>query len=211
MTNRSAWLGRMLKVGGALAMALAAHAEPLKFDFKDAKGVNTVTFKLDAPLEAISGAAGGVSGEVTFDPANPRATRGRLIVESASLMVPNPVMKGHMHGKDWLDVANHPRIEFEVESVADAKTTGDVTTAQVTGKFTLRGVTRSVTVPVKMSYLKDRLGARTNGQLKGDLLVLRSTFAIRRSDFGINPGAPQDKVSDEIELSFSVAGAAPRN
>jgi polyisoprenoid-binding protein YceI len=39
-------------------------------------------------------------------------------------------------------------------------------------------------------------------------LVSRSTFTIKRSDFGINPSAPQDKVSDEIELTLSVAGAA---
>jgi hypothetical protein len=34
--------------GGALA------GRSSKFDFKDPKGVNTVTFSLDAPLEAIS-------------------------------------------------------------------------------------------------------------------------------------------------------------
>jgi polyisoprenoid-binding protein YceI len=67
-----------------------------------------------------------------------------------------------------------------------------------------------LTVPVKLTYLKDKLSARTNGQMKGDLLVLRSAFAIKRSDFGINPGAPQDKVSDEIQLTLSLAGSSPR-
>jgi len=46
--------------------------------------------------------------------------------------------------------------------------------------------------------------------MKGDLLVIRSNFTIKRIDFGINPGAPQDKVSNEIELTLSIAGAAPR-
>ena len=62
-----------------LALACAATsalAAPQAFDFKDPKGVNNVIFKLDAPLEAISGSAGGISGTVTFDPAEPAATKG---------------------------------------------------------------------------------------------------------------------------------------
>jgi polyisoprenoid-binding protein YceI len=45
---------------------------------------------------------------------------------------------------------------------------------------------------------------------QGDLLVIRANFAIKRSDFGINPKAPEDKVSDTIDLTLSIAGAAPR-
>ncbi len=39
---------------------------------------------------------------------------------------------------------------------------------------------------------------------------VRSSFTIKRSDFRVNPGAPQDKVSDNIELALSIAGAAAR-
>ena len=44
-----------------VALAAAAHAAPQTFDFKDPKGVNNVVFKLDAPLEAITGS--GETGE----------------------------------------------------------------------------------------------------------------------------------------------------
>jgi hypothetical protein len=63
---------------------------------------------------------------------------------------------------------------------------------------------------VKFTFLKDKLGARTNGQMQGDLLVIRANFAIKRGDFGINPDAPEDKVADTIELTLSIAGASPR-
>ena len=194
-----------------LAAANLAHAAATKFDFKDPKGVNTVNFTLDAPLEAISGSANGISGEVHFDPANPSTLKGTLTVEAASMQVPNAMMKQHMHGKDWMDVATHPTLTFEAVSLADAKTAGDVTTASLTGKLTMKGVTKTVTVPVKISYLKDKLEARTNGQMKGDLLVIRANFSVKRSDFGINPKAPQDKVSDDVALTLSVAGSAPRS
>jgi len=191
-------------------LASAAWAAPQSFDFKDPKGVNNAVFKLDAPLEAINGSANGISGTVTFDPAAPAATKGKLVVAAASLHVPNPMMKEHLHGAQWLDVAKHQDITFEATSLSNVKTAGDNTTADVTGTLSIKGVARQVTAPVKFTYLKDKLGARTNGQMQGDLLVIRSTFAIKRSDFGINPKAPEDKVADTIELALSIAGASPR-
>ena len=63
----------------------AALAAPEAFDFKDPKGVNNAAFKLDAPLEAVNGNATGISGTVTFDPADPAATQGKIVVASSSL------------------------------------------------------------------------------------------------------------------------------
>jgi hypothetical protein len=46
--------------------------------------------------------------------------------------------------------------------------------------------------------------------MKGDLLVLRANFAVKRTDFGINPKAPEDKVADTIDLTLSIAGSSPK-
>lgn len=195
-----------LSVVGLAASALAA---PIEFDFKDPKGVNNVVFKTDAPLESINGTATGVSGKVLFDPADPGAVKGKIVVAAASLNVPNPTMKEHLHGDGWLDVAKHPEITFEVAGAKNVRTEGNVTTADITGKITIKGTTKEITVPVKLTYLKDKLKARL-GNREGDLLVLRSSFTIKRSDFGINAAKFEEKVSNEIELSLSVAGSAPR-
>jgi hypothetical protein len=45
---------------------------------------------------------------------------------------------------------------------------------------------------------------------QGDLLVIRANFTLKRSDYGINPTAPEDKVSNAIDLTLSIAGASPR-
>jgi polyisoprenoid-binding protein YceI len=201
---------RSLRLLAAACLAASALAAPQSFDFKDPKGVNNATFKLDAPLEAISGTASGISGTVTFDPANPASLTGKIVVEAASLHVPNPMMKDHMLGKDWLDAAGHPQMSFEATRLTEVKTTGADTTAKVTGRFTLKGITQEVTAPVKFTYLPGKLGARTNGRVEGDLLVLRSTFTIQRGDFNVNPKAPADKVAEAIEVTLSLAGAAPR-
>jgi polyisoprenoid-binding protein YceI len=191
------------------AATWAVFAAPQTFDFKDPKSVNNAVFKLDAPLEAINGSANGISGTVTFDPANPAATKGKIVVTASSLRVPNPMMNQHLQGEQWLDTAKHSDITFESKELKNVKTAGDTTTADVTGTLTIKGTAREVTVPVKFSYLKDKLGQRVPN-MKGDLLVLRTNFTIKRSDFGINAGKMEEKVSDAIELTLSIAGASAR-
>jgi polyisoprenoid-binding protein YceI len=199
----------LLSLASTVALAVSAFASSQSFDFKDPKGVNNAVFKLDAPLEAINGTANGISGTVAYDPDKPEALNGRIVVEARSLTVPNPMMNGHLRGEQWLDVEKFKEITFETTKVANVKRDGDNVTADVSGKFTVRNVTKEITVPVKLSYLKDKLGARVPN-LKGDLLVIRAHFTIKRSDYGINPGAPAEKVSDEIDLTLSLAGAALR-
>jgi polyisoprenoid-binding protein YceI len=191
-----------------LAAALPVLAAPIQFDFKDPKGVNNVVFKTDAPLESINGTAGGITGTVTFDPEQPGATKGKIVVASKSLHVGNATMKEHLHGENWMNVEKFPEMTFELNSLKNVKTDGNATSADATGKMTVKGVTKDITVPVKLTYLKDKLKARTGKD--GDLLVVRSNFSIKRSDYGINAAKFEDKVSNEIELSLSVAGTAPR-
>lgn len=197
----------ILTILSLTALTSAALAAPQTFDFKDPKGVNNAVFKLDAPLEAIQGSANGITGSVTFDPANPGQTKGKIVVAAETLTVPNPMMKEHLHGGQWLDVAKNPEITFETKELKDVKTTGDSTTASIVGTITIKGVSKEITAPVKLTYLKDKLAQRVPN-LKGDLLVIRSTFTVKRSDFGINPSAPRDKVADEIEITLSIAGAS---
>jgi polyisoprenoid-binding protein YceI len=193
------------------ALGLSAQAAPLTFDFKDPKGVNNVQFSLDAPLESITGTGTGISGSVTFDPAQPAATKGKITLDTKSLTVGNPMMADHLRGANWLDVANHSAITFEAISLSNIRTQGNVVNAEVAGKLTVKGVTKDIKVPVSFTHLPDKLGARVNDpKVKGDLLVLRANFTINRADFGIQPGKNTDKVAETIQLSLSIAGAAPK-
>lgn len=182
-------------------------ADSIKFDFRDSKKVNNVVFLMDAPLESINGTATGVSGTVSFDPAKPAATAGKIVLSTSSLHVDNPVMKKHMLDEGWMHVSKFPTIEFVAGKMTEVKTTGTTITGTIDGKLTVKGVTKKVSVPVRLTYLKGMLIKRN--RVPGDLLVLRSDFTIKRSDYGINAGNNEEKVSDEIELKLRVAGAAP--
>lgn len=201
-----------LRLASALGLSAlaAAHAAPRTFDFKDPKGVNNVQFQLDAPLESITGTATGISGTVQYDPAAPARVTGRIVLDTSSLTVGNPMMADHLRGEKWLDVRKHPAIVFQAQEARNVRTQGAQTLADITGALTVKGITKVMTVPVSFTHLPDKLGARVNDpKVKGDLLVLRASFQIKRSDFDLQPGQMTDKVAETINLSFSIAGASP--
>lgn len=194
----------------ALITAGSVRAGGAEFDFKDPKGVNSITFVLDSLLEPFSGVASGISGKVTFDPANPKATKGTISVETRSLHLANKGMKETLHGPDWLDVAKNPKIEFAMKEVTDYKSAGEnVFELTVVGDMTCKGVTKELTIPVKATYLAGKLGDRSI-KMKGDLLVLRAEFSIKRKDFGIKPDTSGQVVAEEIQLRVSIAGVSPK-
>lgn len=193
-----------------LTALMSSASAATVFDFEDPKGVNNIRFDLDAPLEAISGVGNGISGTITFDPENPAATSGRIVLQTASLMVPNASMREHLHGENWLNASANPEIVFEAVTVEVKNQDGNRVETHVTGNLTLNGVTREITVPVSFTHLPDRLADRTGGRMQGDLLVVRSQFSVKRSDFNIRKGQNLDTVAEQIELNMAVAGAAPR-
>lgn len=194
----------------AALLSTQAFADEVAFDFKDPKGVNNIVFKLDAPLESISGTTNGISGIISADPAEPEDIEGKIIVDARTLSVPNPLMQEHMLGAEWLDTAKHPEITFEIKEVLNSKKEGNTGTAEVKGIFTMKGISKEVLVPVSVTYLPGRLTDRTGGKVEGDLLVVRTNFQINRGDYGIKQGENLDKVSDVIDISLALAGAAPK-
>lgn len=195
----------------SLAAAAVLTAAPQTFDFKDPKGVNAIQFHLDSVLEPISGTAGGITGSATFDPANPAATTGRIVVATNSLTVSNAMMTDHLRGDRWLNAPANPEITFELTKLDNVKTAGNDTTATALGKLSIKGVTKEISVPVKLTYLAGAFGKRINKpEVGGDLLVVRGEFTINRSDYGINPGQMEDKVNPEIQLTLAIVGSAPK-
>ena len=185
----------------------SSHADTIHFDFKDPKNVNNIIFQMDAPLESINGSGDGISGTVKFDPEKPELTKGEITLSAKSLHVGNPLLKEHMHGKDWLNVEKFPSIRFSLNQLNDIKKEGIHFIANAHGKMTIRNITLDMNVPVKLTYLKGMLEKRN--RVKGDLLVIRSKFSVKRDDFNIQAGQKLEKVANEIELSLNVAGAAP--
>jgi polyisoprenoid-binding protein YceI len=188
-----------------------ARGENVGFDFKDPRGVSQVAFRLDAPLESINGTAKGITGLISVDPDDLSTAKGKIVVATKSLVVPNPIMRMHLLSKDWLNARANPEISFEIKKVGRvSKTARNASEVEVTGAFTLNQVTRQIITKAEVIYLPGKMAETTNNKIHGDLLVVRASFKIRRSDFGIRSGEFLDKVADEIALSINIIGSAPR-
>jgi polyisoprenoid-binding protein YceI len=187
------------------APALVA-ANPQEFDFKDPKGVNSIAFVLESVTEPIMGIAQGISGKITFDPQNPKSLSGTIGLEAKGVNCAHNGMTKVLHGEDWIDVQTYPTITFafkEVKKVESPET--NVFKLDVVGELTMKGVTKTMTVPVSATYLPGQLGNRMRGK-NGDLLVLRSTFSVMRKDFNVKPDMGNQVVAEEIELRVSLVG-----
>ncbi len=193
-------------VVGPHTLGYMASSEAREYDFKDPKGVSGMTFLVDSLVEPICGTASDVTGTVSFDPAKPETMSGRIVVGAKSLKTLNERMTEHIHSAQWIDAEKFPTIEFGSKAVKNLKPAGEnAWTADIVGDFTLHGVTKEITTPVKVNYLPNMRDKRIQGK-RGDLVVLRSTFTITMKDFGIDSKQPVEKVGENVEIRVAIVG-----
>jgi len=106
-----------------------------------------------------------------------------------------PKVQATMVGPRVLDLEHYPTITFVITSIAiktDRETSLD---AVVTGRLTLRDVTRSITVPVA-------------ARLEGHTLIATGRFVLKQTDYGIKPVSAGGVVSvkDTVNISFNIVG-----
>lgn len=197
---------RTLAMVAAMAAVAGAAADSKAYNYRDPKGVNAMYFLLDSPLEPIMGLARGISGEVTFDPADAKATRGQIVVDSETVQTSNEKMTEHLHSGQWIDVDKNPEIKFVIGAVKSAEKTGEHDwKLELAGDFTLNGTTRPMVIPVEVTHVAGGAAKRMRGA-SGDLLVLRAKFTINRSEFGIKPGEHTEAVAEEIQITAPIVG-----
>jgi len=198
-----------LFAGSALLLSTTSAqttGEAKTYDFKDPKGVNGIGFYVNSKYEPFFGVGSGITGTITYDPADPKSFAGSISVDASTLQVTNATMTGHMLGEQWLNAESHAQITMtfdKVTKVEDGESGSKVLT--IDGKLQAMGLSLDKTVQVSVSHLPD--GAKQRGGADaGDLLVLRSTFTVGRKDLGIKPGQSLDKVGNEIGITVGIVG-----
>ncbi len=121
----------------------------------------------------IKGRFNTFDGDFTHDKDNPAASRVSVVIDTTSLDTNHAERDKHLRSSDFLDVSKHPEIRFESTSF---KQTGD--TAEMTGKLTMMGTTRDVTLDVThIGEGKDPWGGYRTG--------FEGTTQIAAADFGL--------------------------
>jgi len=188
----------------ALVGLTAAAASATDFEIMTAP-VSTATYTSDAALETISGTSVQVSGTIATDLKDPSKTSGTITIPVTSLVSGVAMRDEHMAGENWLNAAQFPNITFAIKSLklkGDSMALANGTSVQgdATGDFTLHGVTKTITIPVRASYREVPAG-QVYG-LEGNLLRIETNFSIKLSDYGVSIPAPLTaKVANELSLT----------
>ena len=147
---------------------------------------SAITFSYRQMGVSMDGKFRKFNAQVSLDTAKPAQAKGSIDIDLASIDTGSSEADQEVVGKAWFHVAAHPRARFVLKSLKPAGT-GQY---EAQGQLTIKGQTRELTAPVKLS---------PQGQLTG-------SFVIRRADFGIGEGlwAKFDVVANEITVQFKL-------
>lgn len=151
-----------------------------------------------AMVTKVRGAFNEFSGTAVFDADNPAATKVEVTIQAASIDTRSPQRDEHLRSNDFLAMDQYPEITFVS---TEFRQTGE-DSFDLTGDLTIRGVTKSITIPFTYH------GAATDPF--GNLRVgFEGSATINRRDFGVNWNAALETggllVSDKVVLEFEVS------
>lgn len=186
-----------------LALAGLGHAQSKQFTVGDVEGrkvAQRFTVESDADFENFIGQTHRVSGWMKFDPTTKRGL-GKLTVDLASIDTGIEMRNEHMRAEGWLNTTAFPKAVFETTQVEHKS--GE--TFRVTGKLTLKGVTKTITTEATVKYLPE--SEATRKVFKGDVLRVRTSFPVKLSDYGVSvPERSKGKVAEVVTIRLDVFG-----
>ena len=151
-----------------------------------------------AMVTKVRGAFNELEGSVVVDPDDFTASRATLTIQAASIDTRNEQRDGHLRSNDFLAMEEHPEITF----VSTGVTRTSATSLDLTGDLTIKGVTRSVTVPFEL----EGLATDPFGNLRAGF---EGAVTINRKDYGITWNAALETggvlVSEKIVLELEVS------
>lgn len=133
-----------------------------------------------------------VSGTLLLDEAKPETSKVDVTIDVASIDTGDEKRDEHLKGADFFDAKQFPAITFKSTKVEVA----GKDSANVTGDLTMHGVTKPVSLVVKLNK------AGESPIVKGHYVAGFSALGkLNRSDFGIKTYVPM--IGDEITIAIS--------
>lgn len=143
-----------------------------------------VTFKGFGPGKVHVGSFSKITSNLSLDDKSGLA--GKITIDMNSMTSDSEKLTGHLKTADFFDVTKYPTAVFTMTTLTGADAQGGT----VSGVMTIKGISKSITVPfttVKSADASTVTGYRTN-------------FALNLKDFGIN----QAFANETIELDVVV-------
>ena len=184
-------------------LALAALPALAQDTYKIDPVHSEVSFKIRHLLAKTSGRFTKSAGVIKINKADVGKSSVEITIEVASINTDNEARDKHLQSVEFFDVAKFPTITFKSTSVKEV-TKGKL---EVTGDFTLHGVTKKITIPIT--------NAGTMAGMQPGSVVAGFTdgaVTINRNDYGIKtyPGALGDDVAISLNIEAGKVDAAKK-
>ncbi len=172
------------------------------------------TFKVDASKSSVTWLAKIVTGQHngkialengSLTVADDKITGGKFLIDMNTIEVLDlqgewkDKLTGHLRSDDFFSVEKNPKTSFEITKV-DNK--ADAT--NITGKLTIKGITKEITFPASVSK-------------KGNVVVAIATIRVDRTKFDIKYGSKSfiegigDKaIDDEFEMQVNLVAMSSK-
>ena len=196
MTNmKKNFLTTVLALGAVVSLA---QTPPQPTVLKVDPVHSVIEFSVRHLVSKVTGNFTGFSGTITLpDPAKPELSSVTFSIEAASIDTRIADRDKHLRSADFFDVTKYPDISFvSTKIVSKGNNLYDVT-----GLFTMHGVTKEITLPVTYDgRIKDPWGHERAGfSLKTSL---------NRKDYGIVWNKTLDQgglmLGDDVEISIDI-------
>jgi polyisoprenoid-binding protein YceI len=157
-----------------LLLAPLLHAQSKTYEVTPG-APNLAVFEVQDSVDPFDGKTSKVSGTIVADPAAVTSSTVDLTVDLGSLDTGVDLRNHHMREK-YLHTAQFPNATFKSVSINGPATIAASQPADIsiTGDFTLHGITKRMTIPVRVVLLTD-----------GRIHAI-SRFAVKMPEFGIN-------------------------
>ncbi len=183
-----------LALGGALFTSQSALADDYVIDTKGAHAF--VQFRVKhLGYSWLYGRFNKFSGEFSYDPKKPEASKVSVDVDMTSLDTNHAERDTHLAAPKYLDLKKHKTASFKSTSY---KATGE-TTGELKGELTFLGVSKPITIAVE--YIgggPDPWGGYRQG--------FEGRASISPKDWGLDMAAKLGPAAAEVELMLTVEG-----
>lgn len=182
-----------LVFGLASFTSVAPEADAWSVD----KGHSSISFSVNHFFSPVVGRFTDYTSSLKFDPADLGGSSVAFTVQIASVNTQDGKRDKHLQSKDFFNAKKFAQMSFKstkFEKVDDKN-------YNVTGKLTIRDVTKEVTIPMNVLALQQH-------PIKKGLMIaaLKSEFKINRNDYEVGSGswAAATVVGDEVTISILV-------
>jgi polyisoprenoid-binding protein YceI len=189
--------------GTTAATPAAAPKGETTYYFGVRESHTNITFQSKNDLTDILGASHVVVGnaKIDFDAGSGTC---QLSVPTATLNSGMADRDRAMMGAAWLDAKKFPSIEFKGEK---ATLVEKPNVWKVDGKFTLKGVTKDLSVQAKVKPLSTAVGQKL-GFGDGPCVKVETAFKVKLADYGIEiPSTALATVQPEISIGIDIWGS----